>query len=93
MTTSPANHARVLRIIQEETGASEEEAHGVIARIHASGIYLMSIKPDVEPYTGDKAKPRPALLEETRARIAQAKEVVKRSEVEHFDQIREQVKG
>lgn len=83
MTTSHADHARALRIIQEEIGASEEEARAVLARLNACGIYLYSTDPSPEPYTGEKAAPRKDLLESTRAEIAKAQEAARRAEREH----------
>ena len=55
MTTSHADHARALRLIQE-TGATLDQANAVMARFNAAGIHLVSIEPPVEPYTGDKAE-------------------------------------
>ena len=54
MTTSHADHAKALRLIQE-TGATLDQANAVMARFNAAGIHLVSIEPPVEPYTGDKA--------------------------------------
>lgn len=89
---SQHTYARALTIAID-TGASEAQARELFARLHASGIHLIEIEPDPEPYTGERAKPQQELLEETRARIADAQAAVKRAENEHFDQIRKQVKG
>ena len=89
---SQHTYARALTIATE-AGASEEQARELFARLHASGIHLIEIEPDPEPYTGEKAQPQQELLEETRARIARAREAAKRAENVHFEQIREQVKG
>ena len=53
MTTSHADHAKALRLIQEV--CTLEQANAVMARFNAAGIHLVSIEPPVEPYTGDKA--------------------------------------
>ena len=67
MTTSHADHAKALRLIQE-TGATLDQANAVMARFNAAGIHLVSIEPPVEPYTGDKAPEQTA--EYVRARRA-----------------------
>ena len=54
MTTSHADHAKALRLIQE-TGATLDQANEILFRFNAAGIHLVSIEPPVEPYTGDKA--------------------------------------
>lgn len=89
---SQHTYARALTIAMA-AGATEEQARELFARLHASGIHLIEIEPDPEPYTGEKATPQQDLLEETRARIAHAREAAKRAEVEHTNQIRKQVKG
>lgn len=89
---SQHTYARALTIATE-VGASEEQARELFARLHASGIHLIEIDPDPEPYTGEKAQPQQELLEETRARIAHAREEAKRAELEHTQQIRKQVEG
>ena len=69
MTTSHADHAKALRLIQE-TGATLDQANAVMARFNAAGIHLLSIEPPVEPYTGDKA-------EEQTAEYVQARRALK----------------
>ncbi len=54
MTTTPADHARALRIIQE-TGATLDQARDVLFRLNSAGIHLVSIEPPAEPRTGPKA--------------------------------------
>jgi hypothetical protein len=54
MTTSAADHAKALRLIQE-TGRTLDEANEILFRFNSAGIHLISIEPPVEPYTGDKA--------------------------------------
>ncbi len=54
MTTSHADHAQAMRILQE-TGCTFEQAHAIMARFNAAGIHLLKVEPPVEPYTGDKA--------------------------------------
>ena len=54
MTTSHADHAKALRLIQEV--CTLDQANAVMARFNAAGIHLVSIEPPVEPYTGDKAE-------------------------------------
>lgn len=55
MTTSAADHAKALRLMQE-LGATPEQANAVMARFNAAGIHLVSIDPPVEPDTGPKAE-------------------------------------
>lgn len=86
-------HARALTICQEE-GVPLESAERIMRRLIDAGWHWTppeTFRPD--PDTGERAKPRAELLDSTRAEIAKAKERVKRAEVQHFDQIREQVKG
>jgi hypothetical protein len=71
MTTSAADHALALRLIQE-TGATLDQANAVMARFNAAGIHLVSIEPPVEPYTGDKAPGEVA-----KQRIAEMRAVVR----------------
>jgi hypothetical protein len=54
MTTSAADHAKALRLMQE-LGATPDQANAVMARFNANGIHLISIDPPVEPNTGEKA--------------------------------------
>jgi hypothetical protein len=54
MTTSAADHAKALRLIQE-TGVTLDQANAVMARFNAAGIHLISVDPPAEPYTGEKA--------------------------------------
>lgn len=71
MTTSHADHALALRLIQE-TGRTFDEANEILFRFNSAGIHLISIEPPVEPYTGDKAEEQtPAYLAE-RARLRAA---------------------
>ena len=71
MTTSHADHAKALRLIQEV--CTLDQANAVMARFNAAGIHLVSIEPPVEPYTGDKAEEQtPAYLAE-RARLRAAR--------------------
>lgn len=55
MTTSAADHAKALRLMQE-LGATLDQANAVMARFNAAGIHLVSIDPPVEPDTGPKAE-------------------------------------
>lgn len=72
MTTSAADHAKALRLMQE-LGATPEQANAVMARFNAAGIYLISIDPPVEPQTGPKAENhRPAYVK-AKAAIAEAR--------------------
>ncbi|HEX6682127.1 MAG TPA: hypothetical protein VF062_05005 [Candidatus Limnocylindrales bacterium] len=81
MTTSAADHAKALRLIQE-TGATLDQANAVMARFqanavmarfNAAGIHLVSIDPPVEPQTGPKAENhRPAYVK-AKAAIAEAR--------------------
>jgi hypothetical protein len=72
MTTSHADHAKALRLIQE-TGATLDQANAVMAKLYSAGIHLVSTEPPVEPYTGDKAEEQtPAYLAE-RARLRAAR--------------------
>lgn len=72
MTTSAADHALAMRILQE-TGNTFEQAHAVMARFNAAGIYLVKVDPPAEPQTGPKAKDhRPAYVE-AKAAIAAAR--------------------
>ena len=68
MTTSHADHAKALRLIQEV--CTLDQANAVMARFNAAGIHLVSIEPPVEPYTGDKA-------EEQTAEYVQARRALK----------------
>lgn len=54
MTTSAADHAKALRLMQE-LGATLDQANAVMARFNAAGIHLVSIDPPVEPQTGPRA--------------------------------------
>lgn len=82
------------RTIASEVGLTEEQAIELYARLHAHGIHLTEIDPEPKRH-GEHAKPRPELLDETRARIAQAQAqaAAKAAEIEHTDQIRKQVQG
>jgi hypothetical protein len=72
MTTSAADHAKALRLMQE-LGATLEQANAVMARFNAAGIHLVSIDPPVEPQTGPKAENhRPAYVK-AKAAIAEAR--------------------
>lgn len=72
MTTSAADHAKALRLMQE-LGATLEQANAVMARFNAAGIHLVSIDPPVEPDTGPKAENhRPAYVK-AKAAIAEAR--------------------
>ncbi len=72
MTTSAADHAKALRLMQE-LGATLDQANAVMARFNAAGIHLISIDPPVEPDTGPKAEDhRPAYVK-AKAAIAEAK--------------------
>ena len=71
MTTSHADHALALRLIQE-TGATLDQANAVMAKLYSAGIHLVSIEPPVEPYTGDKAPGEVA-----KQRIAEMRAVVR----------------
>ena len=68
MTTSHADHAKALRLIQEV--CTLDQANAVMAHFNAAGIHLVSIEPPVEPYTGDKA-PNPT------ERVASLKAIVR----------------
>ena len=86
-------YAHGLTICQEE-GTTLEAAENIMRRLIDAGWHWRP--PDTfhpVPDTGEKAQPEPGLLEKTRARIADAQAALKRAENEHFDQIREQVKG
>lgn len=54
MTTSAADHAKALWLMQD-TGCTLDQANAVMARFNAAGIHLISIDPPVEPQTGPKA--------------------------------------
>lgn len=72
MTTSAADHAKALRLMQE-LGATLDQANAVMARFNAAGIHLISIDPPVEPQTGPKAENhRPAYVK-AKAAIAEAR--------------------
>lgn len=72
MTTSAADHAKALRLMQE-LGHTLEQANAVMARFNAAGIHLVSIDPPVEPQTGPKAENhRPAYVK-AKAAIAEAR--------------------
>lgn len=71
MTTTHADHAKALRIIQE-TGATLDQANAVMARFNAAGIHLVCIEPPVEPETGPKAPGEVA-----KARLAEMRAVVR----------------
>lgn len=72
MTTSAADHAKALRLMQE-LGATLDQANAVMARFNAAGIHLVSIDPPVEPNTGPKAENhRPAYVK-AKAAIAEAR--------------------
>lgn len=72
MTTSAADHAKALRLMQE-LGATLDQANAVMARFNAAGIHLISIDPPVEPNTGPKAENhRPAYVK-AKAAIAAAR--------------------
>lgn len=74
MTTSAADHAKALRLMQE-LGATPEQANAVMARFNAAGIHLVSIDPPVEPQTGPKAENhRPAYVA-AKAAIAEARKM------------------
>ena len=70
MTTSAADHAKALRLMQE-LGHTLDQANAVMARFNAAGIHLVSIDPPVEPNTGPKApgEVAKARLAEMRATI------------------------
>lgn len=61
MTTSAADHAKALRLMQE-TGATLDQANAVMARFNAAGIHLVSVDPPVAPDTGEKAEPPAAYV-------------------------------
>ena len=63
MTTSHADHAKALRLIQEV--CTLDQANAVMARFNAAGIHLVSIDPPVETQTGPKAE-RPQAWDEAR---------------------------
>ena len=71
MTTSHADHAKAIRLIQE-TGRTFDEANEILFRFNSAGIHLISIEPPVEPYTGDKAPGEVA-----KQRIAEMRAVVR----------------
>ena len=59
MTTSHADHAKALRIIQE-TGATLDQANAAMAKLYAAGIHLIKVDPPAEPVTGPRsADPNP----------------------------------
>ena len=68
MTTSHADHAKALRLIQEVV--TPDQANEILFRFNSAGIHLVSIEPPVEPYTGDKA-------EEQTAEYVQARRALK----------------
>lgn len=69
MTTSAADHAKALRLIQE-TGHTLDQANAVMAKLYAAGIHLVSIDPPVEPQTGPKAEKPHERVEELRRIVA-----------------------
>lgn len=71
MTTSAADHAHALRLIQE-TGATLDQANAVMAKLYAAGMHLISIDPPVEPQTGPKAPGEVA-----KARLAEMRQIVR----------------
>lgn len=71
MTTSAADHAKALRLMQE-LGASLDQANAVMARFNAAGIHLVSIDPPREQ-TGPKAENHRSAYIEAKAAIAEAR--------------------
>ncbi|MBC7307197.1 MAG: hypothetical protein H5T80_09780, partial [Dietzia sp.] len=55
MTTSAADHALALRLIQE-TGATLDQANAVMAKLYAAGMHLIKVDPPAEPKSGPKAE-------------------------------------
>lgn len=72
MTTSAADHAKALRLMQE-LGATLDQANAVMARFNAAGIHLVSIDPPVDPQTGPKAENHRLAYVKAKAAIAEAR--------------------
>lgn len=69
MTTSAADHAKALRLMQE-LGHTLDQANAVMARFNAAGIHLVSIDPPAEPQTGKRAEKPHERVEELRRIVA-----------------------
>lgn len=82
MTTSAADHAKALRLMQE-LGATLEQANAVMARFNAAGIHLISIDPPVEPQTGPKAENHRSAYVAAKAAIAEARKKTSTATTEH----------
>jgi hypothetical protein len=82
MTTSAADHAKALRLMQE-LGATLDQANAVMARFNAAGIHLVSIDPPVEPQTGPKAENHRPAYAKAKAAIAEAKKKTSTATTEH----------
>lgn len=55
MTTSAADHALALRLIQE-TGATLDQANAVMFRFNAAGMHLIKVDPPAEPKSGPRSE-------------------------------------
>ncbi|MGH3999203.1 MAG: hypothetical protein ACRDTJ_17300, partial [Pseudonocardiaceae bacterium] len=71
MTTSAADHALALRLIQD-TGATLDQANAVMARFNAAGIYLVKVDPPAEPVTGPRSEDSSPHVDRLRAIVRNA---------------------